>query len=116
MLCISTQLVLATQYRQPMPFNEADTRAKLIDPALIAAGWNEDWIRREMTAGAIHFVGTGAQRGEKRVDYVLNVPIGEEFIPLALVEAKAESEHPASGLQQVHGISPALECALRLFI
>ena len=34
-----------------MPLNEADTRAKLIDPALLKAGWPEDWIRREQTPG-----------------------------------------------------------------
>ena len=36
-----------------MPLNEADTRAKLIDPALHSSGWTEDSIRREVTAGAI---------------------------------------------------------------
>jgi len=30
-----------------MPFGEADTRAKLIDPALHARGWTEDLIRPE---------------------------------------------------------------------
>jgi len=40
-----------------MPFGEADTRAKLIDPALHARGWTEDLIRREETAGAVELVG-----------------------------------------------------------
>ena len=40
-----------------MPLNEADTRAKLIDPALHSNGWTEDSIRREVTAGAIEIVG-----------------------------------------------------------
>lgn len=31
--------------------NEADTRAKLIDPAIYQRGWTEDYIRREQTAG-----------------------------------------------------------------
>jgi len=30
-----------------MGLGEADTRAKLIDPALYARGWTEDLIRRE---------------------------------------------------------------------
>jgi type I restriction enzyme, R subunit len=30
-----------------MPLSEADTRAKLIDPALHDRGWSEDLIRRE---------------------------------------------------------------------
>ena len=39
-----------------MPLNEADTRAKLIDPALHARAWTEDLIRREETAGAIEII------------------------------------------------------------
>jgi hypothetical protein len=35
-----------------MNYNEADTRAKLIDPAIHKRGWIEDFIRREVTAGA----------------------------------------------------------------
>jgi len=34
-----------------MNFNEADTRAKLIDPAIHKRGWTEGLIRREETAG-----------------------------------------------------------------
>jgi type I restriction enzyme, R subunit len=40
--------------------SEADTRSKLIDPALHARGWTEDLIRREETSGAIELVGGGA--------------------------------------------------------
>src|ERR1035441_5350523 len=36
-----------------MPLSEADTRAKLIDPALHQRGWTEDLIKREETAGSI---------------------------------------------------------------
>jgi len=36
-----------------MPLSEADTRAKLIDPALQARGWMEDLIRREETASTV---------------------------------------------------------------
>ena len=42
-----------------MPLGEADTRAKLIDPALHARGWTEDLIRREETAGAVDVLGAG---------------------------------------------------------
>jgi len=35
-----------------MSLNKADTRAKLIDPALPRCGWTEDLIRREETAHA----------------------------------------------------------------
>jgi hypothetical protein len=34
-------------------FSEAETRAKLIDPALHAEGWTEEHIHREVTAGAV---------------------------------------------------------------
>jgi len=33
-----------------MPLSEADTRAKLIDPAIHKNGWSEDLIRRVETA------------------------------------------------------------------
>ena len=32
-----------------MSLSEADTRTKLLDPALHARGWTEDLIRRDMT-------------------------------------------------------------------
>jgi type I site-specific restriction endonuclease len=32
-----------------LPLSEADTRAKLIDPAIHACGWSEDLICRETT-------------------------------------------------------------------
>lgn len=44
-----------------MGLNEADARAKLIDPALHARGWTENLIRREETAGAIEIVDGNAQ-------------------------------------------------------
>lgn len=39
-----------------MGLGEADTRAKLIDPAIHAKGWTEDLIRREETAGAVEVI------------------------------------------------------------
>ena len=36
--------------------NEADTRAKLVDPAIHARGWTEDLIRREVSDGAIDVI------------------------------------------------------------
>ena len=93
-----------------MPLNEADARAKLIDPALLKAGWPEDWIRREQTAGQVHIVGGGGRRGRKRIDYVLSVNIRGRLIPVALLEAKAEDKMPGAGLEQakaygrMHGV------------
>jgi type I restriction enzyme R subunit len=36
-----------------VPLSEADTRAKLIDPAIHTCGWLEDMICREQTLGQV---------------------------------------------------------------
>ena len=36
-----------------MPHSEADTRAKVLNPALYARGWKEDNLKREATVGAV---------------------------------------------------------------
>ena len=62
--------------------NEADTRAKLIDPKLRIAGWGDSQIEREhyflkgraFTAGRIYLVGEESRRREpRRVDYLLRL-------------------------------------------
>jgi type I restriction enzyme R subunit len=86
-----------------MALNEADTRAKLIDPAIHARGWTEDLIRREETAGAIELIeGKPRKRARGRVDYTLRVAVNAESQPVAvaLIEAKAESLPPGHGLEQ----------------
>lgn len=87
-----------------MSYNEADTRAKLIDPALRERGWREDWIRREQTPGPFVRTGNGYERGQGRTDYVLYVPgpgeTDEEMLPIAVVEAKAEDATPDAGMEQ----------------
>lgn len=86
-----------------MPLNEADTRAKLIDPALHKRGWSEDLIRREETAGTVEIVnGRGRRRPRGTVDYVLRVKVNIDTQPvaLALIEAKKESLPPNHGLEQ----------------
>lgn len=86
-----------------MPLGEADTRAKLIDPAIHARGWTEDLIRREETAGAIEVIGGRPRRRARgRVDYVLRVRVNAETqaVAVALIEAKAESLPPGHGLEQ----------------
>jgi len=52
-----------------MPLNEADTRAKLIEPAIHIFGWTEDNINREVTAGTIEIIKGKANcraKGRKR--------------------------------------------------
>lgn len=95
--------------------NEADTRAKLIDPKLRAAGWGEDHIEREhffqrnrqFTLGRIYLVGDEARRREpKKVDYLLRF---SDILPIAVIEAKDESHEPGAGIQQAKGYAEALD-------
>lgn len=98
----------------PPPFNEADTRAKLIDPALHTLGWLEfvaeaqrgthGEIHREQSAAAIDIVdGKARRRGNGRVDYLLrmHVPPHVQPLTLAFIEAKKEALHPGAGIEQV---------------
>jgi type I restriction enzyme R subunit len=83
--------------------SEADTRAKLIDPALQARGWTEDLIRREETAGAIEIIaGKPRRRAKGRTDYTLRIKVNLDPQPVAvaLIEAKPEDKPPAHGLEQ----------------
>jgi len=89
-----------------MSRNEADTRATLIDPKLKAAGWTDAHITREhyyqrdhqYTQGRVILVGDRVRRGEARkVDYLLRL---SDAFPIAVVEAKAESEPAEAGLEQ----------------
>ena len=86
-----------------MTLNEADTRAKLIDPAIHARGWTEDLIRREECAGAIQIVdGKPRRQAKGRVDYTLRVKVTavSQPVAVALIEAKAERLPPNHGLEQ----------------
>src|ERR1019366_5249967 len=87
----------------PVPLSEADTRAKLIDPALHQRGWTEDLIKREETAGAIEIIdGRARRRGRGRTDYTLRVKVNPDTQPVvvAVLEAKAEHLPPTAGLEQ----------------
>ena len=89
-----------------MKLSEADTQAKLIDPALHSRGWREDLIRREEPAAPIDIVGNRARRrNKKRTDYTLRLKLREDSQPVAvaLIEAKKEGELPAHGLEQAKG-------------
>jgi len=85
------------------PFNEADTRAKLIDPAIHRRGWTEDLIRREETASAVEIIGGKARRRTcGKVDDVLRIKVNAQSQPVAvaLLEAKKEDLPPTHGLEQ----------------
>ena len=45
-----------------MTLNEANTRAKFINPANHKCGWTEDLIRREETAGTVEIINGKARR------------------------------------------------------
>ncbi|OGY54558.1 MAG: hypothetical protein A2912_00965 [Candidatus Buchananbacteria bacterium RIFCSPLOWO2_01_FULL_40_23b] len=92
-----------------MTLNEADTRAKIIDPKLHATGWQEDFITREyyFTEGKIYLVGDEAKRKEsKKADYLL---LWNEALPLAVVEAKEEEKSASSGMQQAKEYAERLD-------
>src|SRR6266404_7955476 len=81
---------------------EADTCRKFVVPALQAAGWDNDpdsiAEQRWFTKGRIVVRGNRAERRKgKRADYLLRY--ARDF-PIAVVEAKPESEEAAAGLQQ----------------
>lgn len=91
-----------------MSLNEADTRARLIDPRLEAAGWSHDQLAREhyyrrdvqYTPGRIVLRGDRVHRKEgRKVDYLLRYA----GFPIGVVEAKAEGEAAESGFEQAKG-------------
>ncbi|MBP1908450.1 DEAD/DEAH box helicase family protein [Methanolobus bombayensis] len=85
-----------------MGYNEADTRAKLIDPQLHLIGWKEDLIRRETTAGAVEIINGKTKRKSGKADYLLCLPAakGESPLPVAVIEAKKEDEFADLGIDQ----------------
>lgn len=92
-----------------MTMNEADTRANLIDPKLVAAGWSQvegSHIRREVpiTLGRII---TGGKRGQPVIsDYVLEY----QGRKLAVIEAKKEALSYTEGVRQAKDYAARLQC------
>ena len=90
------------------PLNEADTRAKLIDPAIHKCGWTEDHIKREETAGTVEIInGKPRRRSRGKMDYVLRLKLNVDTQPvaLALLEAKKNTLPSGHGLDQAKGYS-----------
>jgi len=86
-----------------MILSEADTKAKLIDPALHRRGWIEDFIHREETDRGIDIIDGKPRRRERgRIDYLLRIRINISTQPvaIALIEAKRNNEPPDRGLEQ----------------
>jgi len=90
-----------------MTMNEADTRANLIDPKLVDAGWGKvenSYIRREVSITQGRIIGGGKRASALSSDYVLEY----QGRKLAAIEAKKES------LSYTEGVRQAKEYALRL--
>ena len=87
--------------------NEAETRAELIDPALLAAGWGVvegSRVRREqITLGRI--LGAGRRAQGDVADYVLTYR-GHR---LAVIEAKRRSAHMTEGVAQAKQYAEKLQ-------
>jgi type I restriction enzyme R subunit len=83
-----------------MALNEADTRAKLIDPKLHGSGWTEEKVERDkpITKGRI-INETGDRAKLKKPDYILYYP-DKSGIPIAVIEAEQEGKSPLAGMQQ----------------
>ncbi len=82
-----------------LDMNETQTRAELIDPALIAAGWSKvegSRIKREHSITQGRKLGNGKRTKPLSADYVL---IYKNRI-LAVVEAKADTKYYTDGVGQ----------------
>jgi type I restriction enzyme R subunit len=93
-----------------MHYNEADTRAKLIDPALRLRGWNDELTSREQTLAEIIIINGKAKRiGKGRTDYTLRIKPTKDAHPftIAVLEAKASHLPPDAGLEQAKGYATA---------
>ena len=99
--------------------NEADTRAKLIDPAIHTRGWSEDLIRREETAGTVEIInGRARRRSRGKIDYALRVKVNVDTQPvaLALLEAKRENLPAGHGLDQAKGYAECRRLTVRFVL
>ena len=89
--------------------SERDICSKYITPAIVSAGWDlHNQIREELsfTKGRVIVRGKLHTRGEqKRADYVLYY---KPNIPLAVIEAKANTLSVGAGMQQALNYAEAL--------
>jgi type I restriction enzyme, R subunit len=90
-------------------FNEQETRYFLIDPVLRTKGYDDYQRLRLETPAPVEPTGPKGRRrkGPGRTDYLLCVQAGQmpKPLPVAVLEAKKESEDPLKGMQQAKGYS-----------
>jgi type I restriction enzyme, R subunit len=91
-------------------FNEETTRRRLIDQALIAAGWNVGarGANTEQVRQEVRFTGMPTESGEGIADYVL---YGDDGKPLAVIEAKKTAKDARVGGEQARMYANCLEHA-----
>jgi type I restriction enzyme R subunit len=89
-----------------MSKNEAETRYELIDPLLREKGYRLPYIKLE-TPAPVEPIGPKKRRrpGPGKTDYLLCVETrgGVKPLPIAILEAKKESDDPLKGMQQAKG-------------
>ena len=80
--------------------NEEETRAQLVDPKLRESGWKDNMIERDrfITKGTI-INESGDRLPPRKPDYILYYP-DKSGVPIAVIEAEAESKSHLAGMQQ----------------
>ena len=95
-----------------MAYNEEETRFHLIDPVLRRKGYDDPQRIKLETPAPVEPTGPKGRRrkGGGRTDYLLCVQVGDmpACLPVAVLEAKRENEHPEKGMQQAKGYA---DCA-----
>ncbi len=93
-----------------MSLSEADTHAKLVNPAIYVRGWTEDHIKREETTGAVEIIaGKARRRSRGRTDLTLRIVVtaGMQPVAVAVIEVKKDTLPPGHGLDQAKGYAKA---------
>lgn len=88
--------------------NEAETKAKYIDPALLKAGWGViegSRIKREFPISKGRLIGQGRREKPLKADYVLQYKNRN----LAVIEAKAENIYYTDGVGQAKDYAQRLK-------
>jgi type I restriction enzyme R subunit len=91
-----------------LEFNETTTRRRLIDQALLAAGWNVgiDGKNTEQVRQELKLTGLPTESGDGFADYVL---YGDDGKPLAVIEAKKTAKDARKGAEQARQYADALK-------
>lgn len=89
-------------------FNEETTRRRLIDQALLAAGWNvgANGMNTEQVRQEVRLCTMPTESGEGFADYVL---YGDDGRPLAVIEAKKTAKEARAGAEQARMYAACLE-------